>query len=120
MKPVMQTIFAPPKGNCYQACIASLLELPLDGVPNFADGPRSRFWDRVDDWLESQGLQVLHINELNGFEIKGYHIISGKSPRGNWRHATVGFQGEIVHDPHPEGGGLKEIEAYEVFLRIFK
>lgn len=35
MKPVRQTIFGHEEGNCAQACVASLLELPLGAVPNF-------------------------------------------------------------------------------------
>jgi hypothetical protein len=32
MKPVFQTRYDPPNGNCMAACVASILELPLDDV----------------------------------------------------------------------------------------
>lgn len=35
MIPVDQEIVDPGKGDCLRACYASLLELPLDAVPNF-------------------------------------------------------------------------------------
>lgn len=35
MKPVNQTQFKPPDGDCLSACIASILELPLNKVPNY-------------------------------------------------------------------------------------
>lgn len=38
MKPVDQTTFGFPGGNCFSACIASLLEMPLDDVPYFMHG----------------------------------------------------------------------------------
>ena len=36
MKPVDQTSFGFPGGNCFSACVASILELPIDDV--FATG----------------------------------------------------------------------------------
>lgn len=37
MTPVYQTIFDDKRGNCMQACTASILDLPLESVPNFID-----------------------------------------------------------------------------------
>jgi hypothetical protein len=34
---VYQTIFCNKKGNCYAAILASLLDLDLEEVPNFAE-----------------------------------------------------------------------------------
>ena len=31
----------------------------------------------------------------------GYHILSGKSPRGEFLHSVVANGEDIVHDPHP-------------------
>ncbi len=35
MKPVDQTTFGHPGGNCFSACVASLLEMSVDQVPYF-------------------------------------------------------------------------------------
>jgi|EP01047_Picozoa_sp_COSAG01_P067476 hypothetical protein len=35
MRPVEQTVFGAGAGNALQACIASMLEMDLDSVPNF-------------------------------------------------------------------------------------
>lgn len=53
MKPIDQTTFGVPGGNCFSACVASLLELSIDDVPYFmgdcdedgdgGDSMRSRF-----------------------------------------------------------------------------
>ena len=124
MKPVFQTILAPPRGNCLQACIASILELPLEAVPNFmeVDGDG---WEKVyQDFLETKGLQVLYLDidgiKKYGWSPRGYHLIQGKSPRGDWDHVCVGFRGEIVHDPHPDGGGLRTQDLYDVFVSMLK
>lgn len=34
-----------------------------------------------------------------------YVMIGGESPRGN-NHVVIAADGEIIHDPHPDGGGL--------------
>ncbi len=36
MKPVNQTKMTPPEGDCFAACITSILELPLNEVPNYS------------------------------------------------------------------------------------
>lgn len=37
MKPVDQTTFGAPHGNCLMACVASILEVPLDSLPVMFD-----------------------------------------------------------------------------------
>jgi len=49
----------------------------------------------------------------------GYHTITGLSPRGDWQHVVVGRAGQIEHDPHPEGGGLRDRRLIGVFVRTF-
>jgi hypothetical protein len=46
-----------------------------------------------------------------------YCIANGPGPRG-FRHAVVYLNGELVHDPHPEGGGLLKVEEYEWFVSL--
>lgn len=122
MKPVHQTIFKPPHGNCLQAAVASLMELELDDVPNFME--------RGDDWEKcferfalERGLQVVmfDVGEIRGvWSPVGYHLITGKSPRGDYHHEVVGYRGEPVHDPHPDGNcGLKTMEFFTVFVLTF-
>lgn len=102
-----------------QAAVASILELELNEVPNFVE------WD--DDWLEcfesfmlEQSLQGLtfEVEALRGKWVPaGYHLISGKSPRGDYLHEIVGYRGEPVHDPYPGGNcELKTIEFLTVFV----
>ena len=66
MIPVLQTILADPArndgcdaegrpGNCYQAALASALELPLDEVPHFATFATD--WvERSDAWFRARGI----------------------------------------------------------------
>ena len=111
MIPVQQTIFGrgpdfgESVGNCFAACIASILEIPLDDVPNFCN---SQEW--VADlraWLRPWGLYYLDVRipKKDADLLDGYHVISGTSPRG-CQHSVVGYHGKMVHDPHPSGDGV--------------
>jgi hypothetical protein len=124
MKPVHQTIFptqeVPLRGNCFQAAIASLLELPLESVPHFCEHDD---WDaRLGIWLADRGLAYLEIKtnteEACLYPIpKGvWCILSGTTPRHPTRlHAVVGITRgggvtwDFKHDPHPEGAFLNQV-----------
>lgn len=119
MKEVYQTIFKPPLGNCLQACIASLLELPLEGVPNFMEAGDDAWWAEYSIWMiEEAGVQPLGLTP-GGWVPHGWHLIVGSSPRGDWDHVVVGFQGNIVHDPYPDGEPLLDVKYYEIFVYPF-
>ena len=125
MIPVYQTLFGDgsdgtPCGNCFAACIASLLELPLDALPNFCalEGWR----EATDRWLGDRGFFYLDVAPGPGFSPEtafgraGYHIMSGPGPRG-LRHSVVGRAGRMVHDPHPSGDGVIA-EEYDFLIPL--
>lgn len=43
MKPVMQLVVDKGKGDCWRCCIASILELPAEAVPNFVGDAQPKF-----------------------------------------------------------------------------
>lgn len=66
MRPVLQTRFGFPSGNCLLACVASILEVPLEEVPDgwdeegwLARGHTENYWHEIqlvlNDWLLAQG-----------------------------------------------------------------
>lgn len=115
MIPVYQTIFDSKRGNCWAACIASILELSLSDVPNFMD--YEDFNEKCDDFLNKYGLYLIAFSVKDSKVIpQGYHIIVGNSPRYDCLHAVVGHNGKLVHDPFPGGGGLKTTLHYEMFI----
>jgi hypothetical protein len=135
LKPVMQTIFngdvtnGDVTGDCMSASIASIFELPLAEVPNFSwlgrcanDPTKSDWWYLLRDWLAPRGFMYFDVPADGAHEdivqALGYHLISGKSPRGDWTHTVVGKAGQIVHDPHPDGTGLRTVEMYGVFVAL--
>jgi predicted subunit of tRNA(5-methylaminomethyl-2-thiouridylate) methyltransferase len=54
MKPVKQTIFG-LGGNCFAASIASILELPVEEVPNFMAIETADYWTPMREWLRQRG-----------------------------------------------------------------
>lgn len=122
MKKVMQTITG-LVGNCQTAAIASLLELEIEDVPYFAEGLHPNlipseseradiFNKRIDDFLESLGYELnwyLPNSEIDRYIREDHkdipYQVQGKSPRG-CQHVVIYINGEMVHDPHPDGGGV--------------
>lgn len=118
MRPVAQTTFGTMKdgdereaGNCFSACIASILELPVEAVPNFCQ--HKDWFSRCNQWLNERGYCYLEfglgteVQEWSSFT--GYCVLVGDSPRG-CKHAVVGHRAQMIHDPHPSGEGLLSIE----------
>jgi hypothetical protein len=131
MIPVYQDIFG-EEGNCMSACLASILEIPLKEVPCFVDngaGKNGDWFRNMFSWLHERGwdffpyyIGVIPLDWNNLPEhlqdVHCYHLASGPGPRG-WGHATVGWKGTIVHDPHPSKAGLTQVTEY-YFLRRLK
>lgn len=122
MKPVHQTLFGGPDGpldeigNCFPACLASLLEVDLAQVPHVyqlhADNNDAHV--ATCRFLSSHGFAFfcfdwgpwVHVAIPPGALV----MISGKSPRGDFQHVVLGeLTGDdwrLVHDPHPSGDGI--------------
>lgn len=105
---VMQTT----RTNCFQACVATILELPISDVPMACDESHWS-WSKFQEWLSKRKLQAIEITFQNGGSIYPVAmpvlcVVSGPSPRVKDRlHAVVGrYVGsegfELLHDPHPD------------------
>jgi hypothetical protein len=120
MIPVMQTRLSPPDGNCQEACIASIFEIPLELVPSYKDVD----WNhRYADWFAqfNIGYVILNAVDLEGNDVKptGFSILAAQSPRHDCHHAVVCFNGNVVHDPYPDGGlKIGERKYYDIFYLL--
>ena len=120
MTPVVQTDRSADTGNCFAASIASVLDLPLDEVPNFA-GIYGDEWEAgADRWLAARGLRFVTVGFASYETFRntyfGNHgeccVISGPSTYPNRGHACVGRVNEhggieIAHDPNGGSGPLQ-------------
>ena len=106
MQAIDQTTFGEGLGNCFSACVASILELPIEEVPFF--GADELWWTRFAEWLEARNLYPVCLKHRPGRAPVGYHILSGKSPRGEFMHSVVAKGEDIVHDPHPSRANIQD------------
>lgn len=120
-----------PPGNCFGACIASILEVPLESLPCESDywepglHPRKSwppYYEALLVFLEKRNLTLVEcVQDSIIVEWRdSWCIVSGPSPRDpNVLHAVVGRGADIVHDPHPTKAGLAEgRRTYTYFVVI--
>ena len=129
MKPIDQTIVSSldgaVHGNCFPSCIASLLEVPLESVPEFQkmDGAwHDPFWEFLNQHgCEFQGTfsferdgRIRTWDELLALSpgIDGFFICNGTSHRAHVTrgHAVIYKDGVLAHDPHSSRMGLLELK----------
>ncbi len=119
MKPVYQTKFgglsAPPseQGNCLQACLASLLEIPLEEAFDVRPYDDGCWAGPLNKWLAQFGLHFMSVLYNPEFEYPGYTLLGGNHKASGIPHVQVCYNGEMVHDPLPNGC---ELDPKEVWL----
>jgi hypothetical protein len=140
---IFQTIFRPPRGNCFSACIASLFGVRLIDVPNF-NGPNGQWFRDYRVWLARHNAGFITTG-VNGSPDDGCFVFEGvwpeadhnglivasiPSPRFNpdrdpmgVHHAVVAAEGRCVHDPWPfddrlSTGAPLTIRGYDTFYPL--
>lgn len=129
---VSQTSFGNNEGNCWAACLATILEMPLESIPDFR-GPEQ--FDATLAWLWGRKMTMVELNfrprikpplwfERFGLKGTGLAIAGGKSPRGDFDHAIViavdhvAQKVEFVHDPHPSGAWLEDLDSLAFIMPV--
>lgn len=100
-------------GDCVRACTASILDLPLEEVPHFVkDTPGPDWYPQWEKFMREHGREVFMFNVPweKPPVFTNYYLASGITERGT-KHMVVMRQGEVAHDPHPDGNGLTEIQC---------
>lgn len=114
-------------GDCFRACIASILDVPVADVPHrypdraawerYASGGQLEWHvgDPIVDWLARRGLRIIMrringewtlqevLNEIAYYNPGVHWIIGGSSPTGP-AHVCVARDREVVWDPHSANG----------------
>jgi hypothetical protein len=102
VRPVLQSVPG-PDGDCYAACVASLLEIGLADVPELMG---DRWASVLRRWLAVRGLRV-DFSPGDGRPLADQsdpprgHAIAGQRVLDGSVHAVVCHAGVIVHDPSP-------------------
>ena len=102
MKPVNQTIFTNLQtgeiGNCFEACLASLLELPLEAVPRFE---RLKYTRRAAQrFAKKNGYRLKRHFGLPPSSFRDYVIGCFWTPFSDKIvHCVIWRNGKVIHDP---------------------
>jgi len=90
----------PTEASTFAACIASILELPLEAVPEPPPGEDVAGW-RVSRWLGGLGLGLVSVDAPETFSWPGPWIGLYRAPAGLARRAVVrfGVPSGVVWDP---------------------
>ena len=109
--------------DCIRACVATILEIPIETIPNFMVEDRVEMWiDELRQWLAPMGFSAMCLFFLDETEEENTRGIlcgaGGPGPRGK-PHMVVWRDGQMVWDPHPDGGGIiGEPEDFLLFLPL--
>jgi hypothetical protein len=128
------------RGNCYAAAIASILEMPIEAVPNVEVlfHIEDSLWSVVmQRFINSIGWEMFTDDRFRVFHNKDYgvksgkrdewvtycknkyYFISGQSKRGV-QHMVIYKNGKMVHDPHPTKEGIITIDYFEYLEKVKK
>lgn len=117
------------RGNCYPAVIASLLELPIQDVPNIEVlyEMQTISWKEVlDGFLAHFGYKIVENGYLKHFSTMSdiqeeykdrYYMVTGPSVRGV-NHIVIYQNGKMVFDPHPTREGIVREDYFEILEKI--
>lgn len=127
-------------GNCFSACLATLLQIDLEETRTFhaeyleaasrwdpltererwnwlASGRANPVHDVVDGWLALHG----RVAVFTALAVRGWSIACGDNHQGV-PHACVALDGELVHDPNPRKArgaadwGLRSVDHFIILL----
>lgn len=132
--PVDQDRFGHPAGNCFAACVATLLGVGTTDVVELSDA-HEEWWGRLDrsstddekarvseEWWDFFGEFVARFGYVRFATTSakappaGYAIAGGPTGRADHGHCVVVFDGRLAHDPHPSRTGILHAEEFVVLL----
>lgn len=142
MKPVRQTKFSNPThestgdANCLMAAVASVLELPLEAVPDFGMSGIGWF-EEMYEWCLKQDIGIVYIRVAHRrkmLPLNCYCVLIFTVKDSTIRHAVVGkiilvetqdsdrheskewlWRADVAHDPNPNDVPLDTLEEI-IFL----
>jgi hypothetical protein len=138
MKPVFQTKYGPIEGNCFNACVASILECNLDDLPdlNNIEASGKNWLVGLNEQLRPMGYGITSSPATEEqpatfyLPIGCHFIVSGLGPRGV-RHSVVARKdgeespnggGDIINFVHDPIGklylGIKTVESFQMVVKL--
>lgn len=130
MKLVYQTKFGDPEGNCFAACVASILECEITELPDFDDLPEGCNWlEWFNEHLAPKGYGVISATvPLHAYVPSGAHFIAAGPGHRGIKHCVVMKSSgeltehtcdELAHDPYPNGHvGLERMDDICLIVKL--
>lgn len=114
------------QGNCFQACVATVLQIPLEEAFNHASYADDEWLPEFNKWLEQYGLGCIFVEmsqekPASTTAIKGINIAEcmSKTLYHGERHAVVICDNfELFHDPNPNAKEQGEIQGVYIFVPL--
>lgn len=116
MKPVRCIARRGEQGDCWRACIATILNLDAKSVPNFVHlggDDKEKYITLTREWLACRGLALFEMQCSDEYTLESLLnwrsetsvdvpvIVVGESKNDN--HAVIAMNGKVVHDPSSVG-----------------
>jgi hypothetical protein len=98
----MIKIHSNKKDNCFEACLISILELPLKDIPDFTIYSAGGWFYYCRKWCKGLGYNIKRYYKLPKKlkeEIRNQYYIGAYPTRKTVSHAVVLKNGRRVHDP---------------------
>lgn len=114
------------QGNCFQACVATILQMPLEEAFDCCSYPDDMWFDEFNKWLKQYGLGCIFVEHsmekpIPHTEFIGLYMVQCQSEtlyQGN-HHVVVASDGEFLHDPHPLANGqLGDCRGIYIFVPL--
>lgn len=99
------------QGNCLQAAVASILDLPIETVPHFV--LKDTWWNDMISFAKEAGYRFILDPKPGKYE---YVLMCGVAMRGT-QHVTIYKNDEPFFDPHPSDLFLITAEYSFTFQR---
>lgn len=132
MRKVFQTKFGGSdsprehQGNCFQACLATMFELPLEEAFDMMAWEEGEWWDKFLLWLKPYGLGCVCVGD-GWVGDAGLYIQDRKSTtlrNPDDRHVVVAWMEDgfstVLHDPNPVTKELGEVVGAFLFTPLSK
>lgn len=113
------------QGNCFQACVATVLQMPLEEAFDARQDADDKWFDEFVKWLEQYGLGCIWIETTlekpapcSAF--RGIHIAEcmSKTLYQGENHVVVINDGLLFHDPNPHAKEQGNIQGVYIFVPL--
>lgn len=134
MRQVYQTIIDNVRGDCERACVATIMGLCIEDVPNFVD-PDERAWLR--EWVHTKGWGIIELKQNagpDGYVYTGLYglvaiasvpsqmfpdecthaVVVGWRPHPDHERALECY---VIHDPNPHNEPYEDVGEVVTRLR---